>query len=252
MDNAMCLDLGETDHEVMRGKLMHEIDDKEKDLVKRIGDLEGHVNSVLEKISSAISHNHSDANSIKEGIADYMTKLNNGELEDALAPVLQRNPSSPEEPGEPGSVADQLLSNINDNKAAKRGLTSIMNLVVRSMKLPFIEDDSHLQTAALSITCKTQGVERVSVKAKSADKAMKLCIFDDSGVTVTFSTTVEDALGLVSDVDFVLMTNDLISSQFKIPLKEIAANEEKEWTFSFFVGEVESSITMYTSSMPVD
>jgi hypothetical protein len=151
----------------------------------------------------------------------------------------------PEEPG--SSVVDQLSKD-----KEKRGLTSIMNLVVRSMKLPFIEDDSHLSTAALSITCESQGVKRVSVKAKSADKALKSCIFDDSGVAVTFSTTVEDALGLVSDVEFVLMTNDLISSQFKVPLNVIAANEEKEWTFAFYVGEVEASITMYTSSMPVD
>merc|ERR1711871_1213158 len=92
MSNAMCLDMGETEHEVMRGDMMNQIQTKESELIKRLSDLEENVNVVLDKLSGAIDRDYSSAGSIKLGIAGYLKNINEGALENQQQPVMPSMP----------------------------------------------------------------------------------------------------------------------------------------------------------------
>merc|ERR1711988_449875 len=234
MDNAMCLDLGETDHEVMRGKLLTEITSKEKDIIDRLGDLEGAVNVVLEKISSAIGQDYSAAPSIKEGIADFIMAVQSGEaFED---PVVTKKYFEEDESGN------------------AKGSSDIMVLIIKSLNLPGVEDVNLLDKTMVKISCPLfVGEDTVVVTAFDVHKDPKIVRFDDSGAHATFDVSVNSARNANEDVIFSVVCEDMVVADFKVPVADMASFiEEKEWEYKFSVGGHECFVTLVSSSMPVD
>ncbi len=236
MDTAMCLDLGETDHEVMRGKLMTEIASKEKDIIDRLGDLEVTVNVVLERISAAIGRDYSAASSIKEGIADYIKAVENGEVLDEPVVSVKKTAGDQEEEYEPVKTADNL-----------------MILMIRSVNLPSVGDADKLDTAVIRISCPLLiGRDTMMVKAFDVHKDRKIVLFDDSGSHATFDMSVENAKGIDQEVVFTVICEELVIATFNVPISDIAKfSVDKEWEFKFSIGDHECFVTLTSSSMPV-
>ena len=112
MSNAMCLDMGATDHEVMRDAVLGQIQAKEGELIKRLNDLEEDVNVVLDKLAGAIDRDYSSSSSIKLGIASYLKQVNEGNLEEQqpVLPNMSLNSSTEQEnvDGDPSNVTNDI------------------------------------------------------------------------------------------------------------------------------------------------
>jgi hypothetical protein len=72
MHKAMCLDLGETDMEVMRSEVFGVIKTTEESLLDKVHELQSETDIFLNRLSKAIEQDYSGSKSIKVGISEYL------------------------------------------------------------------------------------------------------------------------------------------------------------------------------------
>ena len=233
MSQAMCLDMGATDHEVMREDLMKQITSKEHDLVKRVGDMEEKVSSVLDKLSGAIERDYSDAPSIKLGIADYLKKLDEGELNDDEIPALLRMGSSLEQAS---AVGDSASAGLGDSSVLNQlGSALPLCVVMSSVSLPPADTKDLQQT---TITFTTPLGETFSQEVGEIDG--NTVIFD-SPLTLKLSngSSGEDDS---SQLSVGVFNGQLNVTSFTVPMPAIVEKLESEnLIYPFKVGVFECS-----------
>ena len=235
MNKAMCLDLGETDLEIMRGKIFGDISNNEKQLLNKISDLQADSEAVLEKISSAIEQDYKGG-SIKMGIADYLSK------------ILLQGDEMPMEADDQNVEQDMIGDDSTIQSFGTLPPQVKLCASLHSVRMPQLIYKEEL----MELDVKIVGLngEVIDDKAIDADVKTKSIFFQPNPLTI-----VED-INLINleeigekNVMLQILEGDLMLCEVYITVKEIFDHQGKNFEKVFHVGEVACSATLNCTTL---
>jgi len=244
MHKAMCLDLGETDMEVMRGEVFKSIHAIEHDLLDKISDLQADANVVLDRLSRAIEQDYSGAQSIKVGISEFLA---------AAAKAGAAGVDIADDGSMTGSMTHaefDELSVMSNDLIDKHEMQLVFHL--ETFVLPHFKTEAEFMTTSLIVTNLNGHIH--SEKASKCDVKSHSVFFEPQNIVLV--PDIKDANARL-DADLKSITIDVLVSNLVLATETIKLSEfldlapNASLTKKFMIGKVECSLSAVAQHVSV-